>query len=104
MENIWEELSDEWLEENVSGDSEYALHHADTCSCENGEIGREKREIANKKRSDFYKTAKGLEIKKLYKEKSQKKKELINSLMELKNKSNQAKLTKKTIAKLMDLL
>ena len=103
-ESIWDELSDEWLEENVSGDSVYALHHADTCACENGEIGKEKREFANKKRSDFYKTAKGIEIKKLYKEKSQKKKELINSLMELKEKSNKAKLTKETIARLMDLL
>ena len=56
------------------------------------------------KRSDLYKTAKGIEIKKLYKEKSQKKKELIDSLMELKANSNKAKLTKETIARLMDLL
>ena len=27
MEKIWGELSDEWLEANVSEDSEYALHH-----------------------------------------------------------------------------
>ena len=83
-ESIWDELSDEWLEQNVSGDSEYALHHQDACVCENGEIGKKKRELANKKRSEFYKTAKGIEIKKLYKEKSQKKKKLIESLMELK--------------------
>ena len=57
-----------------------------------------------KKGSEFYKTAKGIEIKKLYKEKSQKKKELIDSLMELKANSNKAKLTKETIARLMDLL
>ena len=103
-ESIWDELSDEWLEENVSGDSEFALHHEDTCVCENGEIGKEKRELANKKRSEFYKTAKGIEIKKLYKEKSQKKKKLIDTLMELKANNNKAKLTKETIARLMDLL
>ena len=56
------------------------------------------------KRSEFYKTPKGIEIKKLYKEKSQKKKELIKRLMELKGNSNKAKLTKETIARLMDLL
>ena len=97
-------IKDEWLEENVSGDSEFALHHEDTCVCENGEIGKEKRELANLKRSEFYKTAKGIEIKKLYKEKNQKKKDLIDSLMELKAKNNKAKLTKETIARLMDLL
>ena len=102
--SIWDELSNEWLEENVSGDSEYALHHEDTCICENGEIGKEKRELANKKRSEFYKTAKGIEIKKLYKEKSQKKKKLIDTLMELKANNNKANLTKETIARLMDLL
>ena len=47
-------------------------------------LERKKRELANKKRSEFYKTVKGIEIKKLYKEKSQKKKKLIESLMELK--------------------
>ena len=103
-ESIWDELSDEWLEENVSGDSEYRLHHEDTCVCENGVIGKDKRELANKKRSEFYKTAKGIEIKKMYKEKSQKKKKLIDRLMELKANNNKAKLTKETIARLMDLL
>jgi hypothetical protein len=63
MEKIWKELSDEWLEENVSGDSAYALNHADTCAFENGEIGKEKKEMAQKNRSDFYKTVRGLEIK-----------------------------------------
>ena len=49
MGKIWEELSDEWLEESVSGDSEYALHHADACVCENEEIGKEKMKMTNKK-------------------------------------------------------
>ena len=31
MKKIWKELSDEWIEENVRGDSEYALDHTDTC-------------------------------------------------------------------------
>jgi hypothetical protein len=42
MKEIWGELSDEWLEENVSGDSEYALHHADTSACDNGKVGKKK--------------------------------------------------------------
>ena len=53
MEKIWEELSDEWLEENVSGDQEYAFHHVDTCACYNGKIGKKERELANKKRQRF---------------------------------------------------
>ena len=40
----------------------------------------------------------------MYKEKSQKKKKLIERLMELKANNNKAKLTKETIARLMDLL
>jgi hypothetical protein len=63
MKFFWEELSDEWLEENVSGDSEYALHHVDTCACDNGKVGKKKRELTNKKCRDFYKTAKGVELK-----------------------------------------
>ena len=43
-------------------------------------IGKDKRELANMKQSESYKTPKGIEIKKLYKEKSQKKKELIERL------------------------
>jgi hypothetical protein len=104
MESIWKKLSDEWLEENVSGDSEYRLHHEDTCACTNGKVGKEKRRTANEKRRDFYKTDRGLEIRKMYKEKNEKKNKLIATLMELKTNSTQAKLTKETITKLMDLL
>ena len=43
MEKIWRELSDEWLEANVSGDSEYALHHYKTCQCKFGKIKKEKK-------------------------------------------------------------
>ena len=39
-EKIWEELSDGWLDENVSGDGVYALHHSERCFCENGDIGK----------------------------------------------------------------
>ena len=84
MEKIWKELSDDWLEENVNGDSEYALHHTDTCACNNGKIGKKKRELANKKRKDFYKSARGIEIVKQWKECANTRKELLEKVMELK--------------------
>jgi hypothetical protein len=65
-ESIWKKLSDEWLKENVSGDSEYRLHHEDKCACTNGKVGKEKKEAANKKRREFYETERGQEM---YKEK-----------------------------------
>ena len=52
QEHIWEKLSDEWLAKNVSGDGEYALHHEESCVCENGKIGKEKKAAASKKQKD----------------------------------------------------
>jgi hypothetical protein len=104
-ESIWKKLSDEWLKENVSGDSEYRLHHEDKCACTNGKVGKEKKEAANKKRREFYETERGQEIKKMYKEKAKEKNRLIEALKRLKGcNNNQASLTRETIAKLMDLL
>ena len=39
-------VRDNIIKKNVSGDSEYALHHEDTCVCQNEEIGKERRELA----------------------------------------------------------
>ena len=104
QENLWKNLSDQWLAENVSGDGEYALHHQETCVCENGKIGKDKKAAANKKRKEFYQTEEGQQIKKKYSEKNQKKHNLIRELRKMKNCSNQAELSKENIARLMAML
>ena len=81
---IWLELSDQWLNENVSGDGEYKLHHQELCHCENGDKGKEKKVLANKRRS----------------EKASKKHELIKLLKEHKTDSNN-EVVKETIVRLM---
>ena len=48
QEKLWDNLSDEKLEKNVSGDAEYGLHHYESCTCENGVIGKQKKAAANK--------------------------------------------------------
>ena len=52
---IWEKLSDEWLDENVSGDGEYALHHEESCDCENGMIVKEKKHQRTRKEKNITK-------------------------------------------------
>ena len=58
-----------------------ALHDVKTCTCDRGDIGREKKKEANKKRRKFYKTAKGIAIKKMYKERMELKKSLLRQLL-----------------------
>ena len=100
---IWSELSDQWLNENVSGDDEYKLHHQESCNCEHGDKGKKKKEAANKKRSEFYKTEEGQAVKRYYAEKASKKHELIRLLKEYKTGGkNEAELTKETIARLIE--
>ena len=102
--NIWRKLNDEWLNENVSGDGEYKLHHQETCRCENGRIGKDKRAAANQKRKEFYQTEEGKSMKEYYADKARGKHELIRQLKKIKTNTNDAELTKETIAKLMALL
>ena len=100
---VWSELSDQWLNENVSGDEEYKLHHQESCNCGNWDKGKKKKEAANKRRSDFYKTEEGQAIKRYYAEKASKKHELIRLLKEYKTGGkNGAELTKETIARLIE--
>ena len=70
-------LTEDWANRNVSGNP-YHLHHWETCFCDLGKIGRAKKEAANKKRSNFYKTKRGLKIKQKYKDRVNYKKELIS--------------------------
>ena len=97
-EKIWEELSDEWLDENVSGDGVYALHHHENCFCENRGKGKQK------KRKEFYETEKGMDIKKKYSEKTKQKNKLIEELRQMKNCGTQAELSKEIINKLLNML
>ena len=64
-------------------------------------MGKEKKRAANKKRSDFYKTETGKEMKKKYKDRAQDRKEIIKKVMDLKSGSNLAELDKETIIKLI---
>ena len=79
------------------------LHDAKTCKCANGDVGRKRLKEANEKRRAFYKTAKGLAVKKAYKQKAAKKRQIINQLAELKL-SKKASLQLETIQNLIKLL
>ena len=56
------------------------LHDVETCPCDRGNIGKRKKIEANKKRRAFYKTEKGIAIKKMYKERITMKKKLLKQL------------------------
>ena len=100
LRNLQQNLDEEWLKNNVSGHPHH-LHHHETCLCEFGKIGREKKAAANQKRRDFYKTERGQDIKKMYKDRAQNKKDIIKLVMDLKTGNNLAEMEKETI---LDLL
>ena len=79
------------------------LHDAKKCKCARGDIGRKKMKDANEKRRAFYKTEKGLAVRKAYREKAAKKRQIINQLSQLKLKSK-ASLQLETIQNLIKLL
>ena len=100
LRNLQQNLDEEWLKNNVSGHPHH-LHHHETCLCEFGKIGRQKKAAANQKRRDFYKTQQGQDIKKMYKDRAQNKKDIIKLVMDLKTGNNLAEVEKETI---LDLL
>ena len=104
QERLWENLSDEWLKKNVSGDAEYAFHHYESCICENGVIGKQKKAPANKKRKEYYEKEEGKQTKNMYCEKAKQKNILIKELRRIKKCRSQADLSKETIAKLINML
>ena len=93
LRNLRKNLDEEWLKSNVSGHPHH-LHHHETCLCEFGKIGREKKAAANQKRRDFYKTEQGQDIKKMYKDRAQNKKDIIKLVMDRKTGNNLAELKK----------
>ena len=100
LSGVRRKLTEDWERENVSG-SFHHLHHHKTCLCDFGEVGIAKKKAANKKRSDFYETETGKEIKKKYKDRAQDRKEIIKKVMDLKSGSNLAELDKETIINLL---
>ena len=57
------------------------LHNIKICTCDRGNIGREKKKEANEERRKFYKTEKCIAIKKMYKERMRLKKILLLQLL-----------------------
>ena len=93
LKGIKDHLTEDWKNENVSGHPHH-LHHHETCL---SEFGKEKRDAANKKRREFYNTERRQEIKNMYKDCAQTRKELIEKDMQLQTGSNLAEMEKETI-------
>ena len=60
-----------------------------------------RKKAANKKRRDFYETERGKNIKKMYKNRAEDKKDLIERLMKLQTGNNLAEMEKETILNLL---
>ena len=97
-----EELSDEWIEQNVSGDGEYALHHEESCVCENGEIGKAKKATANADRKAYYETEEGKTKKRKKADDDRKNHKMIRDIKRL-NKGGK-KPTKEEIIRLINMM
>ena len=102
QERIWEKLSDTWLEKNVSGDGEYALHHEESCVCENGKIGKAKKASANADRKAYYETEEGKTKKKKKADEARKNHKIIRDMKSLKKSGK--KPTKEEIIRLINMM
>ena len=80
------------------------LHDAKTCKCARGDIGRKKIRNANEKRRAFYKAVKAMAVKKAYKEKVAKKRQMIKQFSELQltSKASLQLETNQNLIKLLD--
>ena len=77
------------------------LHHHETCVCDFGKIGKERKRATNEKRREFYKTESGERVKNRYKEIAKTRDELIEKVLAHKPGTNLAELEKETILKLL---
>ena len=59
------------------------LHDVQNCTCERGKIGKAKKTKANEKRRAFYKSDKGIEVRRKYREREETKTKIINELCKL---------------------
>ena len=94
-------LTEDWLQRNVSGSDGDYLHHHESCSCEMGKIGEANKLAANKKRSDFYKTERGMEVKQRYKKRAEDKNFGHDMKTHHGNDTNKAELDKNCIQQLL---
>ena len=102
QERIWEKLSDNWLEKNVSGDGEYALHHQASCVCERGEIGKAKKVAANEKRKAYFQTEAGKTKKKKKADDDREKNKMFRDMKRLRKGGK--KPTKEEIIRLINMM
>ena len=102
QERIWEKLSDTWLEKNVSGDGEYALHHDENCVCENGKIGKGKKVAANEKRKAYFETEEGKTKKRKKADDDRKNHKILRDMKSLKKSGK--KPTKEEIIRLISMM
>ena len=102
QERIWEKLSDTWLEKNVSGDGEYALHHDENCVCENGKIGKGKKVAANEKRKAYFETEEGKTKKRKKADDDRKNHKILRDMKSLKKSGK--KPTKEEIIRLINMM
>ena len=77
------------------------LHHHETCLCDFGKIGKEKKKAANEKRREFYKSDSGERVKNRFKEIAKTRDKLKETLMAHKPGTNLAEMEKETILKLL---
>jgi hypothetical protein len=78
------------------------LHDYENCKCPRGQIGINNRKEANRKRSAFYKSEKGLDWKEKIRKKKIVKDEIIRKILEIKNVKNE--LLGKELERLVNLL
>ena len=100
LREISKNLSKEWESKYVSGHYHH-LHHHETCACDFGKIGKERKRAANEKRREFYKTERGERVKNRYKEIAKTRDELIEKVLAHKPGTNLAEMEKETILKLL---
>jgi hypothetical protein len=79
------------------------LHDFETCECDRGRLGIEKRNEANRKRRAFYDTEEGKRVKESYKRKKIAKEEVVQQLLQI-GKGIKADLLRKEMARLLQLL
>ena len=100
LREVSKHLKKEWKTKYVSGHHHH-LHHHETCLCEFGKIGKEKKKAANQKRREYYNTEAGRDTKKRYRDRAQQRKEIIQKVMELQIGTNLAEMEKETLIKLL---
>ena len=80
------------------------LHDYESCSCDRGKIGEEKRKEANRKRKLFYESEAGKTMKEKYKKKKIAKEEIIKKISELFRGLNKAELKRIGLNRLISMI